>query len=112
MNKQLKIQHFETKAGKIPFQEWIGNLKDKISRARINKRIANVEGGHFGDTSPVGEGVQELRFFFGPGYRVYYGIDDDVIVLLLCGGDKSTQIEDIKKAKIYWQEFKEYKNER
>ena len=112
MSKPLKIEHYSTISGKVPYEEWIDSLKDRIFRARINKRIDNVENGHFGDTSPVGEGVQELRFFFGPGYRVYYGIDEDVIVLLLCGGDKSTQSKDIKKAKEYWNDYKESKNER
>ena len=109
MNKPLNIKFFITKSEKAPFIEWLDDLKDSIAKSRIKKRLANVESGHFGDTAPVGDGVQELRFFFGPGYRVYYGIDDDVIVLLLCGGDKSTQNSDIKKAKEYWKEYMELK---
>jgi putative addiction module killer protein len=61
---------------------------------------------HFGDHTPVGDGVSELRMFFGPSYRIYYGEDNETIVLLLCGGDKNTQSKDIKKAKHYWKDYK------
>lgn len=57
-----------------------------------------------GDCEPVGEGVNELRMFFGPGYRVYIGEEGNNIVVLLCGGDKSTQTKDIETAKLYWKE--------
>lgn len=63
--------------------------------------------GNLGDHHSVGEGVSELRFSFGPGYRIYYGIEDKKIILLLCGGDKSTQKRDIKKAIQYWKDYKE-----
>lgn len=59
-----------------------------------------------GDFKPVGAGVNELRFFFGAGYRVYFGEDGDTLVVLLCGGDKSSQRSDIEQAQAYWQEYK------
>lgn len=87
---------------KCPFSKWIRsiNINDKI---RISRRLLQIkEYGHFGDYKSVGNGVYELRFFFGPGYRIYFGFDGDKIVLLLTGGDKSSQDRDIEKAKEYW----------
>lgn len=81
------------------FTRWFESLKDRRARARIQVRIDRVEMGHFGDVAPVGEGVSELRIFYGPGYRVYFVQKNDIIVILLSGGDKSTQVADIAKAK-------------
>ena len=96
-------------AGNEPFTTWLNRLRDPITRRRIIKRLIRLEHGQLGDTKPVGSGVYELRFFFGAGYRVYYGEDGDTIVVLLCGGDKSSQRRDIQRAKAYWQEYQ--KNE-
>ena len=82
------------------FLEWIGALRDVQARARIAKRIDRIALGNFGDSKPVGNGVSELRFTFGPGYRVYYTRRGDVVVILLCGGDKGSQERDIKRAKF------------
>jgi putative addiction module killer protein len=82
----------------LVFAEWIGRLKDHRARARINIRIQRVRSGNFGDNSSVGDGVSEMRIDYGPGYRVYLAIRGKTIVVLLCGGDKSTQRKDIKKA--------------
>jgi putative addiction module killer protein len=71
-------------------------------RARIRVRLNRLRLGNFGDCKPVGEGVIELRMPIGPGYRVYLGQDGDTLVILLCGGDKQTQVRDIVKAKEYW----------
>jgi len=81
------------------FANWFGRLKDRRAKARIQARIDRLETGHFGDVAPVGEGVSELRIFYGPGYRVYFVQRDSVVVILLSGGDKSTQDSDIIKAK-------------
>lgn len=81
------------------FTEWFKSLKDRRAKARIQARIDRVEMGHFGDVTPVGEGVSELRIFYGPGYRVYFVQKDTVVVILLSGGDKSSQKADIAKAK-------------
>ncbi len=81
------------------FTEWFKSLKDRRAKARIQARIDRVEMGHFGDVAPIGEGVSELRIFYGPGYRVYFVQKDAVVVILLSGGDKSSQKADIAKAK-------------
>jgi len=81
------------------FTKWLINLKDRKAKARIQARIDRVEMGNFGDVSPVGEGVSELRIFYGPGYRVYFVKRNSVVVILLSGGDKSSQKSDIAKAK-------------
>ncbi|MBW6509472.1 MAG: type II toxin-antitoxin system RelE/ParE family toxin [Desulfuromonadales bacterium] len=81
------------------FTKWFRSLKDRRAKARIQARIDRVEMGHFGDVAPVGEGVSELRIFYGPGYRVYFVQQDAVVVILLSGGDKSSQKADIAEAK-------------
>jgi putative addiction module killer protein len=92
-------------AGKEPFTEWLLGLRDARNRRRILQRLRRLESGNFGDCKPVGGGVSELRLFFGPGYRVYFGQDGDKIVVLLCGGDKNSQRRDIRGAQTYWQEY-------
>jgi len=81
------------------FDEWLTNLRDQIAKARILARIRSAEAGNFGDCEPVGEGISEMRIHVGPGYRVYYCRRGKVVYLLLCGGDKSSQKEDIREAK-------------
>lgn len=79
---------------------------DGTTRNRIRQRIARVRLGNFGDTRSVGEGVQELRIHFGPGYRVYLGREGEAIVILLCGGDKGAQERDIERAQVYWRDHR------
>jgi len=82
------------------FAEWLASLKDLRAMARIAERARRLGFGLTGDARPVGEGVSELRIDYGPGYRVYFkSLERDVIVILLCGGDKSAQDRDIKTAK-------------
>tara|TARA_R110002074_G_scaffold152936_1_gene307529 strand:- start:99266 stop:99562 length:297 start_codon:yes stop_codon:yes gene_type:complete len=81
------------------FDKWFIGLKDRMAKARIQARIDRVEMGNFGDVSSVGEGVSELRIFYGPRYRVYFVKQNSVVVILLSGGDKSSQQTDIAKAK-------------
>ena len=81
------------------FTRWFDGLRDRRARARIQARIDRLEMGHFGDVAPVGEGVSEMRIFYGPGYRVYFVQRGPVVVILLSGGDKSTQAADIIRAK-------------
>ena len=78
---------------------WFNRLRDNLVKTRIAVRIRRMQLGHVGDAKSVGDGVFELRFDFGPGYRVYYTERDGEIVVLLAGGDKSTQKQDIEKAK-------------
>lgn len=80
-------------------------------RHRIRRRLDRVEIGNYGDYKPLGDGVYELKLHFGSGYRVYFAEYDDIIVILLCGGDKSTQSKDIEIAKTYWKELLERNNE-
>jgi putative addiction module killer protein len=81
------------------FKKWMKSLKDKSTRLIINARIRRLSLGNKGDAEPVGLGISELRIDYGPGYRVYYTQIKNEIVVLLCGGDKSSQSRDIKKAK-------------
>lgn len=80
------------------FEAWLDKLRDPRGRARIIQRIDRLGAGNPGDVGPVGMGVSELRLDVGPGYRVYYLQDGNTLVVLLCGGDKSTQQKDIEKA--------------
>lgn len=82
-------------------------MKDTKAQVKIDIRIARLRLGNFGDAKSVAQGVYELRVHFGPGYRIYYGLEGDKIVLLLCGGEKKTQKKDIKKAKAFWKDYKE-----
>lgn len=86
-----------------PFEDWLDGIA-AVDERRIRKRILRIENGNLGDYKSVGDGVFELRFFFGSGYRVYFGFNGETIVLLLCGGDKSSQSKDIAKAKTIWKE--------
>jgi putative addiction module killer protein len=103
----IEIKIYRTADNKRPFTNWYDGLKDEATEIRIQKRLRQVKLGHFGDYKSVGGGVFELRFSFGKGYRIYYAKEEDVIILLLCAGDKSTQRTDIAKAKKYWKDYKE-----
>lgn len=81
------------------FDEWFDALADKRAQARIADRLSRAEAGNLGDVAPVGEGVSELRIHYGPGYRLYFVMRGPELIVLLCGGDKSTQAKDIKRAK-------------
>ena len=81
------------------FDKWFQSLRDRRAKARIQVRIDRMQLGQFGDVSPVGEGVSEMRIFYGPGYRVYFTRRNRKVVILLSGGDKSTQSRNIARAK-------------
>ena len=102
---QKQVIAYKDSIGKRPFTEWLNNLRDSKGKQRILQRLYRLEQGNYGDYKSVGEGVNELRLDFGPGYRIYFGIDGEDIVLLLCGGDKGSQQDDIRKAKVYWKEY-------
>lgn len=80
------------------FDKWFAGLKDASVKVRVLARLDRLENGNFGDFKAIGSGLFELRLFFGPGYRIYYTIKDGTVVLLLAGGDKSTQTKNIKAA--------------
>lgn len=96
-----EIVAFELNNGKIPFEDWLCQL-DKSLRRRISQRLIMIEEeGYYGDYKIIDNEIKELRFKFGSGYRIYFHETNDIIILLLCGGDKSTQSKDIQKAKEY-----------
>lgn len=88
------------------FDQWLRRLKDERAKAKIAARIRRLAFGNFGDVSPVGEGVSELRIFEGPGYRVYFVQRGSTVVILLCGGSKKSQARDIKTANTIAKELK------
>jgi putative addiction module killer protein len=100
-----EIRRYITKKGKIPFAEWLDSFKDRKTKLKITERLRRISLGNLGDFKSVGEGVFELRIAYGAGYRIYFGQDGNRIILLLCGGDKSTQKKDILKAKEYWHDY-------
>jgi putative addiction module killer protein len=101
------INEYLDAAGKSPYADWLDQLRDAKTKAKIMMRVDKMELGLFGDAEPIGEGLSELRIHYGSGYRVYYGKEGRYLYLLLCGGDKSTQSKDIKKAKAYWKDYKQ-----
>ncbi|MBD2606310.1 type II toxin-antitoxin system RelE/ParE family toxin [Scytonema hofmannii FACHB-248] len=105
------LQVYATEDGKEPYTEWLENLKDYVIRSRIIRRVERLKQGNYGDCKSVGGSVQELRFFFGSGYRVYFGEAENDVVILLCGGDKDSQDRDIERAKEYWQAYQEQSDE-
>ena len=104
---QKTLEIYQNQDGVEPFTVWLESLKDTRTRYRIAARLDRVELGNFGDHKMLKDEIFELRFQFGPGYRVYCGEVDDRIVLLLAGGDKGTQSRDIAKARRYWDDYRE-----
>lgn len=88
------------------FDKWLKKLKDRKAKAKILLRLQRVESGNLGDVTSVGEGIEELRIHYGPGFRIYFRRQGERIIILLIGGDKSTQKSDIQKAKMIWNQFK------
>jgi putative addiction module killer protein len=93
------------------FKKWMKKLRDAIAKAHINRRIDRLERGNPGNVEPIGDGCSEMRIDYGPGYRVYYKDTGREIIIILCGGDKSTQQSDISKAKRLAREEEEEDNE-
>ena len=90
----------------MPFEIWLEGLQDRKARAIIRARLDRLEYGDTGKHRSLGQGLFELKIFFGPGYRVYYGKKGDRVVILLYGGDKHTQRHDVQKARGYWDDYK------
>ena len=80
------------------FDRWLAGIRDGMTRIRLAKRLDKVQRGLLGDVAPVGEGVMEMREFFGPGWRMYYVEQNGMLIVMLGGGDKSTQSDDISHA--------------
>ena len=99
------LEEYVTEDGRNPFRTWLRGLRDARARAKIRVRLNRVRLGNFGSAKTVGDGVSELIIPYGPGYRVYFARTGRTLVLLLCGGDKSTQARDISAAKDYWLDY-------
>ncbi len=95
------------KNGFCQFEEWLKGIKDREIKQRIQSRLDRIERGNMGDCGPVGEGVSEFRLMFGAGYRIYYACIEKTLVVLLVGGDKSTQSKDITLARELWKDHKD-----
>jgi putative addiction module killer protein len=98
------IREYLTEEGKNPYRDWLSRL-DKHIRVRIQARIMRFEQGNFGDCKAINHGVWEARLMFGAGYRIYYALENENVILLLLGGDKQSQAKDIKRAQTYWTDY-------
>ena len=103
---KLFLQEYLTESGQSPFNQWLIGLRDVRARALVRTRLDRVSLGNLGDFATLGDGVFELRVFYGPGYRVYYGLVGAAVMLLLFGGTKGTQRRDIRKAKAYLEDYR------
>ena len=102
MTYEMKMLVLE--GDRCPFEEWYTALRDTRTRARIRSRLSRVRVGNLGDCKSVGRNASDLRLDFGPGYRLYFGVAGQAIVVLLGGGDKRTQARDIAEAQQIWEE--------
>jgi len=103
----LEVRHYLSRSGKDLFDEWLSELADLRTQAKIAVRINRLAAGNLGNSKPLGGGLWELRVDWGPGYRVYYSMIGRECVLLLCAGDKRTQAADIDRARDYLKEYRE-----
>lgn len=101
----LEVREYETADERRPFAEWMQALRNREARARIVARIVRLQAGNRGDWRGIGGALFELRIDYGPGYRIYCGQDGETLVLLLCGGDKRTQTQDIERAHEHWKDY-------
>jgi putative addiction module killer protein len=102
----MQIIHYLTGQGRDLYQDWLDGLRDQTARKAITRRMLRLAIGHFGDHKACRDGVWEMRIDVGPGYRVYYALSGSDVVLLFCGGDKSTQKRDIEFAARCWIDWK------
>jgi putative addiction module killer protein len=110
MPTEQAVRVYARSDGMEPFTQWLRGLRDGRTRNRIRQRIARLRLGNVCDARSIGEGVWELRIHVGPGYRVYFGREGEAMVILLCGGDKSSQARDIERAQDYWHDYRSRSN--
>jgi len=103
---EYSLRHYVTANGKRPFAEWLWSLSDRSVAARVQVRLERLRLGNFGDVRTLGKGLSELRIDVGPGYRVYFIVEGQSIMVLLCGGDKTTQQKDIRRAREYLADYR------
>ena len=109
---EREIKKLELQNGLVPFDEWFDSLRDRKWQVAVDSRLARVRAGNFGDSRSVGGGVFELRIDVGPGLRVYYGLRGRQVVVLVGGGDKSSQTRDIRRAQQLWKQFTKHASEK
>lgn len=102
--RPYEVREYVTGTGKNPFRAWFKKL-DKLIRTLIQQRLLRVKLGHLGNYRALAGGVYELKIKIGPGYRIYFGIEAQKVILLLLGGDKGSQARDIFKAREYWADY-------
>lgn len=103
---EREVRTYLTKDGIAPYDEWLDAFQDAPTRGIIRARLNRVRLGNFGDCTSIGDGVFEFRIDYGPGFRVYFGQEGRNLVILLCGGNKSSQRRDIENAKKYWADYR------
>jgi len=108
--QERQVRIYRTRDGRVPYLQWFTGLRDARAQQKIDARIGRIRLGNLGQTRGVGAGVGELKVDYGPGYRVYFGQDGATVVILLCGGDKSTQRADIEQAKLFWAQYRKDKD--
>ena len=104
----MRIEEFLTREGESPFETWFLKLNARVA-AKVTTALTRLEGGNTSSVKSVGAGVHEYRIDFGPGYRIYFGLDGETLVILLAGGTKKRQQGDIDAAKDRWKEYKQRK---
>lgn len=104
----IELREYLDRDGESPFGDWFRRL-DATAAAKITVALTRLSQGNFSNVKGVGEGVYENRIAYGPGYRVYFGKDGETLVILLCGGTKKKQSQDITSAKLRWRDYKERK---
>ena len=102
----IDVVHYVSAAGVDVYQEWLDGIRDVTTRVRITRCVDRVKQGNFGDHKFERDGVWEIRLDFGPGYRIYYSKTGETVVLLLAGGDKSSQEKDLRAAVAHLQDYK------
>ena len=105
---EKEVIFYQTREGKEPFTDWVFSLQDKVIQYRVWARTRRIEQGNYGDHRRF-HNIIELRLHFGKGYRIYCGEKDDKVVVLLMGGDKSSQDGDIQRSLEYWRDYHEQK---
>jgi putative addiction module killer protein len=101
----INVLLYEQESGRSPFADWFAGL-DRQAAAKVTVAVERLRLGNFSNIRGVGGGVQEYRINWGPGYRLYFGRDGEKLVILLCGGTKQRQNDDIERAKELWREYK------
>lgn len=103
--RERQVLFYQLPSGESPARAYRRNIRDENLKVAVDARVARFRGGNFGDSKSLGKGVFESRIDYGPGYRIYYGVDGDEIILLLIS-DKSSQSADIDLAQSYWADYK------